>query len=374
MKIQQLDLWGQYTKIKGEIDQAINDCLATMAFINGPNLIKFQKELESYLCVDDVILCGNGTDALQIALMALKLEPNDEVIIPCFTYVAVAEVVALLGLKPIMVDVDSQTFNIAVDKIEASITPKTKAIIPVHLFGQCADMEPILQLAKKYSLYVIEDSAQAIGATYTFSNGEIKQAGIMGDIGCTSFFPSKNLACYGDGGALYTDNKELATKIRMIANHGQIKKYHHELVGVNSRLDSIQAAILSVKIKYLNEYINCRINAANYYNDKLRNIDWLELPAHKEGDKHVFNQYTVIVNNPKNRDDLKNYLEEKGVPTAIHYPIPLHLQQAYKYLNYKKGDFPIAEKLCDSVLSLPMHTELTLQEQDYIADAIQKFQ
>lgn len=371
--IQMVDLKSQYQNIKQEIGTAIGNVLDSTAFINGPQVKTFEGNLARYLGVDYVISCANGTDALQIALMALGLQPGDEVIVPAFTYVATAEVIALLKLKPVMTEVCAETFNITAELIEKAITPKTKAIVPVHLYGQCADMESILSVAKKHGLYVVEDCAQAIGAKYTFSNGEVKQAGTMGDIGCTSFFPSKNLGCYGDGGALYTNNAQLATTIRMIANHGQEKKYHHKIVGCNSRLDTLQAAILDVKLKYLDSYSQARNQVANAYDEAFKELAWLNIPKRSTISTHVFNQYTIKLKNSNQRDSLKQFLQEKGIPGMIYYPISLHLQEAFKTDEYGVGDFPISEDLCTRVLSLPIHTEMKTNDLAYIIDTIKSF-
>ncbi|MEW6773926.1 MAG: DegT/DnrJ/EryC1/StrS family aminotransferase [Bacteroidota bacterium] len=352
-----VDLKNQYLKIKSEIDAAIQEVIDSTAFINGPAVKTFQSNLEKYLNVKHVIPCANGTDALQIAMMALGLKPGDEVITADFTYVATAEVIGLLGLKPVLVDVYPDTFDINIEAIEKNITSKTRAIVPVHLFGQSANMEALLDLAKKYNLYIIEDNAQAIGADYVFSNGTKQKTGTIGHIGCTSFFPSKNLGCFGDGGAIMTNDDELAKKCRMIASHGQSQQYVHDVLGVNSRLDSIQAAILNVKLKYLNEYISNRQKAAAFYDKAFSNHPEIIVPKRKSNSTHVFHQYTIQVKNGK-RDNLRQYLNENGVPSMIYYPIPLHLQKAYQDPRYKQGDFPVTEQLCASVLSLPMHTEL----------------
>lgn len=372
MKIEMVDLKGQYSKIQSEVDNAVLNVLKESNFINGPEVASFSKALSDFLDGAFVTACANGTDALQIAIMALGLKPGDEVIIPAFTYVATAEVIGLLQLKPIMVDVDSKSFNVTASNIENAITPKTKAIVPVHLFGQCADIEPILELAKKHGLYVIEDTAQAIGALYTFSDGTQKQAGTMGDIGCTSFFPSKNLGCYGDGGAIYTKNEQLAEKIKMIANHGQIQKYVHKYVGVNSRLDTIQAAILNIKLKYLNEYNYKRNAAAGLYDLLLLDLDEIVTPVRAHNSTHVFHQYTIKVES-RIRNDLKKHLENLNIPAMIYYPIPLNEQEAYKNIGEVFGDLKETKKLCDSVLSLPMHTELTENQQVFIIDSIKSF-
>jgi dTDP-4-amino-4,6-dideoxygalactose transaminase len=371
-KIQMVDLKTQYERIKTEVDAAIQQVIENTAFINGPEVKSFQADLEKYLGVKHVIPCANGTDALQIAMMALDLKPGDEVITADFTYVATAEVIALLGLSPVLVDVYSDTFDINVEAIEKAITPKTKAIVPVHLFGQCANMEAIMNLARKYNLYVIEDTAQAIGADYTFSDGQKKKAGTIGTVGCTSFFPSKNLGCYGDGGALYTNDDVLAAKIRMIANHGQSVQYVHDSIGVNSRLDSIQAAVLRVKLKHLDEYAAARNKVAAYYDKAFANHPKVKTPARVKNSTHVFHQYTLQLNGV-DRSALREYLSENGIPAMIYYPIPLHLQKAYTDARYKAGDFPITEQLCASVISLPMHTEMTEETLHYITTKFLNF-
>lgn len=371
-KIQMVDLKSQYEKIKSEVDAAIQNVLNATAFINGPEVKEFQKELENYLGVKNVIPCANGTDALQIAMMALDLKPGDEVITANFTYVATAEVIGLLGLKPVLVDVIPNTLDIDVAAIEKAITPKTKAIVPVHLFGQCANMEAIMQLAKKHKLYVIEDTAQAIGAEYYFKDGKKQKAGTIGTIGCTSFFPSKNLGCYGDGGAIFTNDDALAAKIRMIANHGQSVQYVHDSIGVNSRLDSIQAAILRIKLRNLDNYAAARNKAANFYDKAFANHPKLKIPERATYSNHVFHQYTLQLNGV-DRNALREYLASKDIPSMIYYPIPLHLQKAYTDERYKKGDFPITEKLCASVLSLPMHTELDEETLNYITTSVLAF-
>lgn len=364
-KIQMVDLKSQYEKIKSEVDAGIQEVLNTTAFINGPAVKEFQTDLENYLHVKHVIPCANGTDALQIAMMALDFKPGDEVITASFTYVATAEVIGLLGLTPVLVDVYSDTFDINIEAIEKAITPKTKAIVPVHLFGQCADMERIMALAKKNNLFVIEDVAQAIGADYIFRNGTKSKAGTIGTIGCTSFFPSKNLGCYGDGGAIYTNDDVLAKKLRMIAHHGQSVQYVHDLLGVNSRLDTIQAAVLKVKLKHLDEYAIARNKVANYYDKALANHPKLKIPVRVKNSTHVFHQYTLQLNSI-DRTKLREQLTERGIPAMIYYPIPLHEQNAYKSDRYNKGDFPITEKLCATVLSLPMHTEMEEETLKYI--------
>ena len=367
-----VDLIGQYNVIKEDIDSAIFKAINSGIFINGSEVRSFQCNLEKYLKIRKVIPCANGTDALQIAIMALDLKPGDEVIVPAFTYIATAEVLILLGLVPIWVDVNPTTFNIDPQAIETVITPRTKAIIPVHLFGQCAEMEVILKLAKLYNLFVIEDTAQALGSEYTFSDGKIKKAGTMGIIGCTSFFPSKNLGCFGDGGAIFTDNELLAAKIHIIANHGQTIKYHHDLVGVNSRLDTIQAAILDVKLKFLDKFCKSRSDAATIYDNELSTIDQIQIPVRQKNSTHAFHQYTLIINDGS-RDELKFYLESLGIPSMIYYPIPMHLQKACLNDKYGVGSFPISEKLAKTVLSLPMHTELDNTTLKFICDSIIKF-
>lgn len=371
-KIQMVDLKGQYQKIKPEVDKAINEVIENTAFINGPSVKEFQSDLEKYLNVKHVIPCANGTDALQIAMMALDLKPGDEVITADFTYVATAEVIGLLGLRPVLVDVYPDTFDINVEAIEKNITSKTKAIVPVHLFGQCADMERIMALAKKHNLYVIEDVAQAIGADYTFSDGHKAKAGTIGTIGCTSFFPSKNLGCYGDGGAIYTNDDALAAKLRMIASHGQSVQYVHDVLGVNSRLDSLQAAVLKIKLKHLDEYAAARNKAAAYYDKAFANHPKIKTPKRVKNSTHVFHQYTLQLNGV-DRTALREFLSSKGIPAMIYYPIPLHMQKAYKDERYKEGDFPVTEKLCASVLSLPMHTELDEETLKYICDSVLEF-
>ncbi len=367
-----VDLIGQYEKIRAEIDKAVLDVIRSSAYINGPDVKEFQKELENYLSVKHVIPCANGTDALQIAMMALNLQPGDEVITASFTYVATAEVIALLKLKPVLVDVYPDTFDIDVDAMEKAITPKTKAIVPVHLFGQCANMEAIMQVAKKHNLYVIEDTAQAIGADYTFTNGQKQKAGTIGTIGCTSFFPSKNLGCYGDGGAMFTNDDELAKKLKMIANHGQSVQYVHDEIGVNSRLDTIQAAILRIKLKHLDEYANARNAVADFYDSAFRGNEKIKTPVRTKNSNHVFHQYTLKLNGV-DRQKLRDFLASKDIPSMIYYPIPLHMQKAYMDERYKPGMFPVTEKLCECVLSLPIHTEMSEETLKYITDGVLEF-
>jgi len=372
IKHNMVDLVGQYKKIKPEVDQAILEVLSNASFINGPAVQKFQKNLETYLDVKHVIPCANGTDALQVALMALDLKPGDEVITTSFTFIATAEVIALLQLTPVLVDVDPITYNIDPEAVERAITPKTKAIIPVHLFGQCADMNAIMEIAKAHNLYVIEDNAQAIGAEFTFPDGTVKKAGSIGDIGCTSFFPSKNLGAYGDGGAIFTNSDELAAKIRVVVNHGMTVRYYHDLVGVNSRLDSIQAAILDIKLKHLDEYGAARLKAANYYNEAFSKTDKIAYPKTASFTNHVFHQYTLVLNGV-DRDGLMKHLNDRGIACAVYYPVPLHMQKAYLDPRYKEGDFPITEQLSKTVMSLPIHTELTEKTLKEITEAVLEF-
>jgi dTDP-4-amino-4,6-dideoxygalactose transaminase len=364
-KIQMVDLQTQYQRIKEDIDHGIQAVIDSASFIKGPVVSEFQQNLEVYTGAKHVIPVGNGTDALQIALMALGLKPGDEVITPTFTFIATAEVVALLGLKPVVVDVDWDTMNISVEAVRKAITPNTKAIVPVHLFGQCADMEALIQIAKENNLFIVEDACQAIGAVYTFSDGTRKQTGTMGEIGCTSFFPSKNLGCYGDGGAIFTNNDTLAAKMRAIANHGMVVRYYHDSVGVNSRLDSIQAAVLNAKLPHLNEYIAARQAVAEYYDTAFANHPNILIPTRSTHSTHVFHQYTLRLVDV-DREMLRNRLAEAGIPAMIYYPVPLHLQKAYQDARYQAGEFPVAERLAACVLSLPMHTELDEEQLAYI--------
>lgn len=368
MSIQMVDLRGQYLKIEDEIKTAIQQVIDSTAFINGPMVREFAQNLQEHLGIQHVIPCANGTDALQIAFMALDLKPGDEVIVPCFTYVATAEVIALLGLKPVLVDVDPNTFQVDPDLVEKAITPKTKAIVPVHLFGQCADMNRLMELAEKHNLYVVEDTAQAIGAIYHTADGSVKPAGGIGHIGTTSFFPSKNLGCYGDGGAIFTNDDALAANIRMIANHGQKKKYHHSVVGVNSRLDSIQAAVLNVKLKYLDSYTAARNRVADFYDQALAGDDRFEIPERALNSSHVFHQYTLKLNGV-NRDELRAYLSDHGIPSMVYYPLPLNKQEAYR----SDKVFPVTNDLCNRVLSLPMSTELTNEQLELITKTLLNF-
>jgi dTDP-4-amino-4,6-dideoxygalactose transaminase len=368
-KIEMVDLKSQYKAIENEVNEAILNVIKNTAFINGPDVKAFAAELAQYLNVKHVIPCANGTDALQIAMMALDLQPGDEVITPTFTYAATCEVIALLKLTPVFVDCDPDTFNLDINQIEAVITPRTKAIVPVHLYGQCADMEPILHIAAKHKLIVIEDTAQAIGAKYTFKNGAVAAAGTMGNIGATSFFPSKNLGCYGDGGALFTHDDELALKMSQIANHGQTRLYYHDIVGVNSRLDTIQAAVLRVKLKHLDSYATARNRAADYYDRAFKNHPKIKTPARAKNSTHVFHQYTLTLHDV-DRDWFSTELEKAGIPNKVYYPIPQHLQKAYNLKNYQAGDLPVSESLSKKVISLPMHSELSSEQLEYITGSL----
>lgn len=367
-----VDLKGQYKKIKKEIDEAVIQVIESSAYINGPKVKEFQKHLEEYLEVKHAIPVANGTDALQIALMALELKRGDEVIVPAFTYVATAEVIALLGLTPVMVDVDPDTFNITGEIVEKAITPNTKAVVPVHLFGQTADMEAIMQIANKHGIHVIEDNAQAIGSILTYSNGNKIAAGTIGHIGTTSFFPAKNLGAYGDAGAIFTNDDDLAASLRVIANHGQSRQYYHDTIGVNSRLDSIQAAILDIKLKYLNDYADARQEAASYYDAAFSEIEGIQTPYRDPKSTHVFHQYTTRIKNGK-RDELKKHLDSEGIPNNIYYPVPLYAQGAFKNLAGAVEYLPVTDMLCKEVLSFPIHTEMTEEIQDYIIASVKKF-
>lgn len=375
-----VDLQGQYKSIKNVVDASIEEVLNSAAFINGPKVHEFQKNLEDYLQVKHVIPCANGTDALQIAMMGLGLEPGDEVITADFTFAATVEVIALLRLTPVLVDVDPETFNIDVEAIKKAITPKTKAIVPVHLFGQCANMEVIMKIANAHNLYVIEDNAQAIGATYTYSNGKKIKAGAIGHVASTSFFPSKNLGCYGDGGAIFTNDDDLAHTIRGIVNHGMYKRYHHDVVGVNSRLDSVQAAVLNIKLSHLDRYNKARQNAASSYNDAFKNHPNITIPKTINGcegvcdicDCHVFHQYTLKIKNI-DRDALAQHLNDNGIPCGVYYPIPLHRQKAYIDERYKESDFSVTNQLIKEVISLPMHTELDDEQITFITTKVLEF-
>ena len=370
-KIQMVDLQSQYQKIKNEVDEKVLNVMQSAQFINGPEVQNFQKELEQYLGVKHVIPCANGTDALQIALMALDLQPGDEVITADFTFAATVEVVHLLKLKSVLVDVDYDTFNIDIEKLKAAITPKTKAIIPVHLFGQCANMEAVLEVAKEYNLYVVEDNCQGIGADYKFADGTTKKSGTIGTIGVTSFFPSKNLGCYGDGGAIFTNDDDLAYKMRGIVNHGMYKRYYHDEVGVNSRLDSVQAAVLRVKLPLLDAYNAARRSAADYYDKAFASNPNILTPKRAENSTHVFHQYTLRILNGK-RNELQAFLAEKEIPAMIYYPVALRKQKAY-YQESNDADFVNTDKLLDQVISLPMHTELEEEQLKFITDSVLEF-
>lgn len=373
MNIQMVDLKTQYSQIQAEIDEAVLNVIRSTAFINGPKVSDFKTAFGAYLGAKHVIPCANGTDALQIALMALDLKPGDEVIVPAFTYVATAEVIALLRLTPVMVDVDPDTFNLTPEIFEAAITPKTKAVVPVHLFGQSCDMESIMQIANKHGIKVVEDNAQAIGADYTFEDGSIQKTGTIGHIGCTSFYPSKNLGAYGDGGAMYSNDDDLGPKCAMMANHGQVKRYYHDAVGVNSRLDAMQAAILEIKLRYLDHYAAARQKAAAFYDEALKDVEALQIPVRQANSSHVFHQYTLQVKDGR-RDELAVFLKENGIPSMIYYPVPLYKQKAYKDLipaNFEA--LPVTEVLCQSVISLPMHTELDEEALSHITSVLKSF-
>lgn len=371
-KIEMVDLKSQYQKIKLEVDKAVIDVIESCAFINGPVVKEFCDELAKFTGSKYIIPCANGTDAIQIAMMAMDLQPDDEVIVPVWTYVATAEVIALLKLKPVFVEINPDTFCIDVSKIESKITSKTKAIVPVHLYGQCADMEPIMKLAKQYNLYVIEDTAQAIGAVYTFSDGSQKQAGTIGHVGTTSFFPSKNLGGYGDGGAIYTQDEKLASQMKMIAHHGERIKYYHDVIGCNSRLDSIQAAILKIKLAHLKDYEQKRNEVASYYDRAFASHKNIKIPVRASNSTHVFHQYTLTLCDA-DRDALKEFLAEKGIPSMIYYPVPLHHQLAYKMHHNPSDDFHISETLARTVISLPIHTEMEEEQLSYIVETFKSF-
>jgi dTDP-4-amino-4,6-dideoxygalactose transaminase len=371
-EIQMVDLKAQYEKIGPEIDDAIRDVISSTAFIKGPAVKSFEDNLRKYLNAGHVVSCANGTDALQIAFMALGLKPGDEVITTNFTFIATVEVVVLMGLKLVLVDPDPLTFNLSPDTIKKVITPRTKAIVPVHLFGQCADMDGIMKLASDNGLYVIEDTAQATGAEFILSSGIRKKAGTLGTIGTTSFFPSKNLGCYGDGGALFTDDEKLAGKLRSIANHGMKERYHYADIGINSRLDSLQAAILDVKLKYLDEFNASRRAAAAFYDESFTSIPSIIIPERVSYSSHIFHQYSIRVKNGK-RNALQDYLKKEGIPSMIYYPGPLHTQEAYRFLGYGINDFPVTSMLCSEVLSLPMHPDLEKDQLDHIAFTIHRF-
>jgi dTDP-4-amino-4,6-dideoxygalactose transaminase len=371
-EIQMVDLKTQYEKIGSEIDNAIKSVLLSTAFIKGPDVKLFEEELQQYTGVRNVISCANGTDALHLAMMVLGLKPGDEVITTDFTFIATVEVVALLGLKLVIVDPEPGTFNISVDAVKKAITSRTKVIVPVHLFGQCADMESLMELAEKHGLYIIEDAAQATGTDYFFRNGTSKKAGTIGHIGTTSFFPSKNLGCCGDGGALYTNDDELAKQLRSIANHGMKVRYHYDHIGVNSRLDTIQAAILRVKLKYLDQFNRGRIAVADSYDQAFSSCDSLIVPQRVNYSSHIFHQYTLRIRDGR-RDDLRNFLESRNIPSMIYYPGPIHLQKAYSSLGYTENDFPVTTALCKEVLSLPMHPEMEKDQIDHITSGVLEF-
>ena len=369
-----VDLNGQYLKIKKEVDKAIQNVIDTSSFINGSQVNNFSINLGKYLKSEFVVTCGNGTDALQIALMSLGLQQDDEVIVPSFGYVAAVEVIVLLRLKPVMVEVDPDTFMVTAKTFKKAITGKTKVIIPIHLFGQCADMEEIMKIAQDHEIFVVEDTAQAIGADYTFSDGTVKKAGTIGNIGCTSFFPSKNLGCFGDGGAIYTDDEVLAMRCKMIANHGQSTKYYHTAVGLNSRLDSIQAGILGVKLEYIDIYKVARQYVASAYDNAFGNLDWITIPKREIKSTHVFHQYTLKLNKKVSRDHFREYLNMRGIPSMIYYPMPMHLQDAYSNQGYQVGDFPISEELAKRVISLPIHTEMDKNQLDFITSTVKSYE
>jgi dTDP-4-amino-4,6-dideoxygalactose transaminase len=370
--IQMVDLVGQYEKIKPSVDEAIMGVMGSAAFIKGPEVKSFQEELQAYLGVKHVIPCANGTDALQIALMALGLEPGDEVITSNFTFAATVEVIGLLRLTPVLIDVERDTFNMDVAALKKAITPNTKAIIPVHIFGQCSNMEGIMEIAKENNIAVVEDTAQAIGSKYTFSDGSVKSAGCIGNIGTTSFFPSKNLGCFGDGGALFTNDSEIATRLEAIVNHGMKVRYYHDEIGVNSRLDSIQAAVLRIKLRHLDSYVAARQAAAKYYTAAFADVDGLETPAIGKNSTHVFHQYTLKTKGV-DRNALQTFLSEKKIPAMIYYPVALHNQKAYKRDGANDIDFPVTMDLCDCVISLPMHTELDNEQLVYISNSVKEF-
>lgn len=370
--IRMVDLKTQYENIRTEVEQAMQQVIQDTAFINGPQVQNFAGDLSQYLDTQHVIPCANGTDALQIALMALELEPGDEVITPDFTFISTVEVVKLLGLKPVLVDVDEKDFTLSVEKVREAITPRTRAIVPVHLYGQCARMDELLKLAREHEIVIIEDAAQALGTDY-LSGSTPRKAGTLGDIGCTSFFPSKNLGCYGDGGALFTDDPRLADIIKTIANHGSHQKYYHSRVGLNSRLDTLQAAILQVKLQYLDHYNQARQKAAAIYDRELSGMDPIAPPARVPHSTHIYHQYTLRLQPGVSRDDLKAYLKDRDITSMVYYPVPMHMQEAFRDSGYQEGDFPVSEKLSRSVLSLPMHTELEQDQIQYITQTIKQY-
>jgi len=372
-KIQMVDLQGQYQQIKPQVDEALHSVLDSAYYVGGPDVKTFQADLEAYLDVKHVIPCANGTDALQIAMMGLGLKPGDEVITADFTFAATVEVIALLRLTPVLVDVEADTFNMDIEALKKAITPNTKAIVPVHLFGQCANMDAVMEVAKEHNLFVIEDTAQAIGADYTSANGSVKKAGTIGNVGTTSFFPSKNLGCYGDGGAIFTNDDDLAHVIRGIVNHGMYKRYYHDVVGVNSRLDSMQAAVLRIKLPFLNDYCAARLKAATFYNDAFAASDKIITPVTSSFSTHVFHQYTLRIIGGVDRNALHEHLLENNIPNAIYYPVPLHSQKAYVDARYKEEDFKVTNELIDTVISLPMHTELDQEQLTFITNTLLEF-
>lgn len=371
-KIQMVDLMAQYERIKPSVDAAIQSVITKAQFINGPEVATFQEELSEYLGVKHVIPCANGTDALQIAMMGLGLQPGDEVITPSFTYIATTEVIALLGLTPVFVEVDAETFCMDPSSLANAITSKTKAIVPVHLYGQAANMEEIMRIATAHNLYVIEDNAQAIGCDYYFSSGDVAKTGTIGHVGCTSFFPSKNLGCFGDGGAIMTNDDELASTLRMIANHGQSKRYYHDRVGCNSRLDSVQAAVLRIKLQHLDSYNDARQHLAAHYDSAFQSIPGISIPVRKPYSTHVYHQYTLQVN-PELRDRLHEYLAERGIPSMIYYPVPAHRQLMFSAFGSDSKDLPVTDYLTERVISLPMHTEMRNDQRDYIVSTVHSF-
>lgn len=371
--IQMVDLHSQYEKVQDEMDKAIRSVIDSAAFVKGPKVTEFQTHLEQYLGVRHVIPVANGTEAIQIALMALGLQPGDEVITPTFTFIATAEVVALLGLKPVVVDVDPDTFCMTAQQVAKAITPKTKAIVPVNLFGQNAPLEDLKALADEHHLFLVEDACQSMGSHYIFRDGSRVSSGTVGIMGCTSFFPSKNLGCYGDGGAIFTNDDLLAEKARSVANHGMTVRYHHDRVGVNSRLDAIQAAVLDVKLPHLDDYIRSRQHAADFYNEAFQSLSWVKTPSVAPYTTHAFHQYTLVLSDGIDRPALQAFLKEKGIPSMVYYPIPLHLQKAYRDPRYAEGDFPVAEHLASHVISLPMHTELDEEQLNYITESFKSF-
>lgn len=370
--IQMVDLQAQYRQLKSQLDSRLLACIESGAFIQGKEVKTFETDLASYLDAPHVIACGNGTDALQIALMALDLQQGDEVIVPSFTFVASVEVIALLGLKPIVVDIDEHTFLMKTEDIEASLSPRTKAIIPVHLFGQCVNMKVLGNIARMRELYVIEDNAQSIGAKCLSPNDQMLMSGTIGDIGCTSFYPSKNLGCYGDGGAIFTRQDDLAQQLRMVANHGMQKRYYHDVIGINSRLDSVQAAVLNVKLPHLDSYNAARQKVAAQYDERLKNIEQVTIPARVPWSEHVFHQYTIRVPDDK-RDELQTYLSGHKIPSMIYYPVPMHEQAAFSKVVRRRVSLANTEKVCREVLSLPMHPDLPSDQMGFICEKIKAF-